>query len=167
MREVGQINGVAMGLVKDRDGQGRVRVEFPWLDDTLLSDWIPVAAPMAGAGRGLFLMPESGDEVLVAFEHGRFEHPVVIGYMWNGADKPPTSEPRERMFASRNGHKIRFLDSTPTGGDQGAVIIEDAHGNKITLSNGQIAISAIVVVQINAPTVLINGRPVLTVSPPI
>jgi uncharacterized protein involved in type VI secretion and phage assembly len=87
MRSVGQINGVAIGLVKDRDGQGRVRIEFPWLDDTLLSDWAPVGSPMAGADHGLFLMPEPGDEVLVAFQHGRFEHPVVIGFMWNGADR--------------------------------------------------------------------------------
>ena len=170
MGDVGRINGVAMGLVVDRDDpvrQGRVRVRFPWLDEALLSDWVPIAVPMAGAGRGLFLMPEVGDEVLVAFEHGRFEHPVVIGFMWNGADKPPSSEPRERMFHSKNGHRIRFLDSTPASGDLGAVIIEDAHGNRITLSNGQIAISAVAVVQINAPTVLINGRPVLPVPTPI
>jgi phage baseplate assembly protein V len=167
MRNVGQINGVAMGLVQDRDGQGRVRVQFPWLDEMLRSDWIPIAVPMAGAGRGLFLMPEPGDEVLVAFEHGKFEHPVVIGFIWNGADRPPTSEPRERTFASKNGHKIRFLDSTPSAGNKGAVIIEDAHGNRISLSNGQVAINAVAVVQINAPTVLINGRPVLPVPTPI
>jgi phage baseplate assembly protein V len=167
MRGVGQINGVAIGLVKDRDGQGRVRLGFPWLDDTLLSDWVPVAAPMAGGGRGLFFMPEVGDEVLVAFEHGRFEHPVVVGFMWNGVDRPPTDEPRERMICSKNGHKIRFLDSTPTGGNQGGIVIEDAHGNTISLSNGQIAINAVAVVQINAPTILLNGRPVLPVPTPI
>jgi hypothetical protein len=71
------------------------------------------------------------------------------------------------MFASKNGHKIRFLDSTPAGGNMGGVIIEDAHGNRISLSNGQVAIHAVAVVQINAPSVSINGRLVLPVTTPI
>ena len=44
------------------------------------------------------------------------------------------------MFKSKNGHTIRFLDSTPAGGDKGAIVIEDAHKNRITLSNAQITI---------------------------
>jgi len=71
------------------------------------------------------------------------------------------------MIASKNGHKIRLLDSTPTGGDLGGIIIEDAHGNRVTFSNGQISISAVVSVQITAPTVLINGRLVAPVPSPI
>ncbi|MDO9712900.1 phage baseplate assembly protein V [Paracraurococcus lichenis] len=161
------MEGVAIGTVVDRDGQGRVKLRFPWLDDAFVSDWVPVAAPMAGAGRGLFMMPEVGDEVLCAFQHGTFEHPVVIGFLWNGVDKPPTDEPRERMICTRNGHKIRFLDSTPTGGDMGGIIVQDAHGNSVSLSNGQVAVTAVAVVQITAPTVLINGRLVLPVPNPI
>lgn len=167
MREPGRIRGVTIGIVRDRNDQGQVKVRYPWLDERLSSDWVPVAAPMAGSDRGLFMMPELDDEVLVAFQHGDFAHPVVVGFLWNGVDRPPSSDPRERMIASKNGHKIRFLDSTPTSGDLGGIIIEDAHGNRITLSNGQISISAEVAVQINAPAVLVNGRLVATVPSPI
>jgi uncharacterized protein involved in type VI secretion and phage assembly len=161
------MEGVVVGLVRARDGKGRVRLHFPWLDDALLSDWIPVAAPMAGGGRGMFFMPEIGDEVLCAFQHGRFEHPVVVGFLWNGVDRPPSDEPRERMICTKNGHRIRFLDSTPAGGDMGGIVIEDAHGNSVSLSNGQVSVNAVAMVQIKAPTVLINGRLVLPVPNPI
>jgi hypothetical protein len=34
-------------------------------------------------------MPEKGDEVLVAFEHGDPERPYIIGALWNGVDSAP------------------------------------------------------------------------------
>jgi hypothetical protein len=49
----------------------------------------------------------------------------------------------------------------------GGIIIQDAHGNSVSLSNGQVAVTAVAVVQITAPTVLINGRLVLPVPNPI
>ncbi|CAO3443982.1 phage baseplate assembly protein V [Azospirillum largimobile] len=159
--------GVAVGLVRERDGQGRVRLEYPWLDRDLRSDWIPIASAMAGGGRGLFMMPEIGDEVLVAFQHGDFEHPVVVGFLWNGVDKPPADDPRERVICSKNGHRIRFIDSTPSAGDLGALVIEDAHGNRITLSNGKVSLSATAVLEIRAPVVTINGRVVQPSPSPI
>jgi uncharacterized protein involved in type VI secretion and phage assembly len=167
MRDVGAINGVTIGVVRERNDKGEVKLEYPWLDTKLRSDWVSVASSMAGGGRGLYMMPELGDEVVVAFQHGRFEHPIVCGSMWNGVDQPPSEDPRQRMICSKNGHKIRFLDSTPASGDQGGLIVEDANGNRISLSNGQIAINAVCAVQINAPTVLINGRVVAAIPSPI
>jgi hypothetical protein len=34
---------------------------------------------------------KASDEVLVAFQPGRLRSPVVLGGVWDGADKPPTS----------------------------------------------------------------------------
>jgi uncharacterized protein involved in type VI secretion and phage assembly len=167
MKIPGQLPGVAIGIVLERDGKGRVKLSYPWLDATLRSDWMPVAAGMSGGGSGVFMMPEKGDEVVVAFLHGRFESPVVVGFLWNGVDKPPSNDPRERMICSRNGHKIRFIDSTPNLGDKGALVIEDAHGNTITLSNGKISLSATAILEITAPTVTINGRVVQPSPSPI
>jgi phage baseplate assembly protein V len=150
--------GVAVAVVTDRDNNGQVRLTYPWLDESLRSDWVPVAAPMAGGGRGLFMMPETGDEVVVAFQHGDLDHPIVLGFMWNGADKPPAADPRERTIRSKNGHSIRFVDSTPTNGDMGALIVEDAHGNRVTLSNGKIALHSTALLEINGAIVTINGR---------
>jgi len=137
------VNGVVVGLVTsvaDPEQLGRIKVSFPWLDASYESDWIRIATMMAGNGRGSFFLPEVDDECLLAFEHGDSRFPYVIGFLWNGKDKPPTQHVRDRMLKSKNGHMIRFLDSTPTRGDNGGVIIEDAHHNRITLSNAQITI---------------------------
>ena len=124
-----QVNGVVIGLVTsvdDPEEQGRIKVHFPWLDEGHETDWIRIATLMAGNDRGAFFMPEVGDEVLVAFEHGEARFPYVIGFLWNGQDAPPGAHVRDRIFKSKNGHQIRFLDSTPGSGDQGGIVLEGA-----------------------------------------
>lgn len=154
------VNGVSVGLVTNVDDpakQGRIKVVFPWLDDKKESDWLRIATAMAGGNRGSFLMPEVNDEVLVAYDHGDSRFPIVIGFLWNGQDKPPSDDVRDRRIMSKNGHHIRFLDSTPEGGSFGALIIEDAHGNRITLSNGKIQIHSVGVLEIDAPVITLGG----------
>ena len=153
-------SGVMTGLVRDVNdpaGQGRIRVEFPWLGGQSQSYWAAIAAPMAGANRGMFFMPEVDDEVLVAFDRGDVNHAYIIGFLWNGVDRPPSTSVRERMIKTVNGHAIRFLDSTPIAGNKGAVIIEDAHGNRITLSNGKITIKSVAVLELDAPSITLKG----------
>jgi len=82
----------------------------------------------------------------------------VIGFLWNGQDSPPGENVSDRKIVSKNGHQIRFLDSTPTGGDKGALVIEDAHGNRITMSNGQIHIKSTCVLALEGKTLTLNGR---------
>ena len=63
------------------------------------------------------------------------------------------------MFKSKNGHSIRFLDTTPVKGNKGAIVIEDAHRNRITLSNGQVSIRSrhLVVIEGSSIVFKING----------
>ena len=35
---------------------------------------------------------KGGDEVLVAFTHGDVRAPVIVGTLWNGSDRPPTTK---------------------------------------------------------------------------
>lgn len=107
------IPGVVIGIVKslnDPAGEGRIELEFPWLPDPHRSAFAPVAAPLAGKNRGLFLMPEPDDEVLVAFDHGDFDHPYIVGYLWNGVDKPPRSTPSTRVLVTPGQHMLEFED---------------------------------------------------------
>jgi uncharacterized protein involved in type VI secretion and phage assembly len=72
----------------DPDGLGRVRVSYPALGAEHEGWWARIAAPGAGTHRGMLMLPNAGDEVLLAFEHDDTDHPYVIGSLWNGKAKP-------------------------------------------------------------------------------
>ncbi len=129
--------GVTVGVVtnnKDPDGLGRVKVRFPWLSDEDESNWARVLTPMAGPDRGLYLLPEPDDEVLVAFEHGRVEFPYILGALWNGKDKPPESNAdgknNIRVLKSRSGHVIRLDDAE---GKEKIEVVDKSGKNRIVI----------------------------------
>jgi uncharacterized protein involved in type VI secretion and phage assembly len=127
--------GVVRALVNsvsDPAGEGRIGLVFPWLPggDALPNTFAPVAAPLAGADRGVFFQPEVGDEVLVAFEHGDWDHPYVVGYLWNGAESPPETDHENRVVVTPGGHTLRFED-----GAAKKVILRSAGGHEITLDD--------------------------------
>lgn len=109
------IPGVAIGIVKsleDPEGMGRILLEFPWLsEESPESNWARIAVPMAGAERGMQFMPELGDEVLVAFDHGELRFPYVVGFLWNGQELPPRTEPAQRTIQTVSGHVLEFDDT--------------------------------------------------------
>jgi phage baseplate assembly protein V len=155
------IRGLVIGTVvavSDQERQGRAQVQFPWLDDSLKSIWASIVAPFAGNDRGVFFMPEIGDEVLVGFMHGDFQHAFILGAMWNGQAAAPSPDSRQRMIRSKNGHTIRFVDSTPAAGNKGALIVEDAHGNRVVMTNGVMRITAQTTLMIEADTIVLGGK---------
>jgi phage protein D/phage baseplate assembly protein gpV len=117
--------GVVTAIVtnaEDPKKMGRVKVKFPWLDESQESDWARVVSAGAGPEAGFFNIPDVDDEVLVIFEHGDFNQPFVLGGLWNGKDKlPPEGEsapakqkPLVRTWHSRKGHRITMDDTTNT-----------------------------------------------------
>jgi len=102
-------NSVVVGVVtsnSDPQSLGRVRVKYPALDDQHEGWWARIAAPSAGANRGLLMLPIVGDEVLLAFEHGDDEHPYIIGSLWNGQAQPQTLVHDDGSFALRSDHEL-------------------------------------------------------------
>ena len=139
-KEVGRMYGVAAGIVtgnKDPDKMGRVKVKFPWLSEQNETDWIRMTVFMAGGGRGSFFLPEVGDEVLVAFEHGDINRPYVIGAIWNGTDGPPETNQNGqnniRKIRSRSGHEIIFNDNDTSM--QEKIEIKTKAGHQIVLDD--------------------------------
>ena len=137
------VHGPVVAVVtnnNDPEGRGRVKVKFPWLSQDVESAWARLAAPGAGAERGLYWLPEVNDEVLVAFEHGDLNRPYVLGALWNGVDKPKpelsetleNGKVRLRALRSRLGHAITLID-----GRQQGLIIETADGHRIALLDEQ------------------------------
>jgi len=118
-------------VTNNDDTLGRVKVRFPWMDDRAESDWLAVAGPGAGAGRGLFWVPEVKDLVLVAFSFGQVDKGYVIGSLWSSADKPPSAGDHNlRTLRSVSGHVIT-LDDTKDG--ERISIVDKSGTNKITL----------------------------------
>jgi uncharacterized protein involved in type VI secretion and phage assembly len=133
----GYVKGVAIAIVtqnKDDDGLGRVKVRFPWKEDSSESYWARLATPMAGKERGLLMIPEVGDEVLVAFEREDVRFPFILGSLWNGKEKPPVANDDgkndKRMLKSRKKHYLLFDD-----GAKGVVELVHEKGRKIRLDD--------------------------------
>jgi uncharacterized protein involved in type VI secretion and phage assembly len=140
----GQFQGLGVGVVtdnKDPDALGRVRVQLPWHKDGAVSDWAPVATPMAGKDMGTFFLPEIGDEVLVGADQGDASHLYVIGSLWSGRLTPPDTNAdgrnNKRFIRTRAGHELMFVD------DQSAPLAELSlkDGKKISLSKDGIEIT--------------------------
>ncbi|MFJ1828681.1 VgrG-related protein [Streptomyces sp. NPDC088178] len=145
--------GLAIGVVTDiREGKaerGWVRLKFPWLDDTYVTDWVRTVQ-WGGQGGGGVFSPEVNDEVLVGFEQGLLDSPYVLGGLYNGVDKPsphdvplvdPTSgKVNRRSLASRSGNRLELLDAPrgPSGvrlasGDKRLDVTLDERRSEIAL----------------------------------
>ena len=130
---------------KDPSKLGRVKVKIPILSDEDSTFWAPIVMSGAGKNRGWFFIPEPEDEVLVIFEHGDLNRPLIVGSLWNGKDTPPsdnkTGKNDQRMIKSRQGSKVTMDD-----GDNPNIVLEDGTGKgRITLDtkNNKIIIEAL------------------------
>lgn len=152
-----QIPGVAIAVVtnnQDPDGEARIKVKYPWRDIEDESYWARITTPMAGHEMGVYFLPEVGNEVLVAFENGDIDHPVIIGSLWSGQMKPPEinsdGKNNRRLIKSRNGHWLVFDDRD---GREKIEIIDKTENNKITIdtSKNTITIEADKDIELKAP----------------
>lgn len=109
--------GVAEGIVTDVNDpkkEGRVKVKFPWFDEQMETEWCRVAQFYAGNDYGAFFIPETGDEVLIAFVHGDMRLPIILGGLYNGQDKPPSArsaEKDQKLIRTKGKHEILLDDS--------------------------------------------------------
>ncbi|MER5772225.1 VgrG-related protein [Streptomyces sp. NPDC001985] len=183
--------GLAIGVVTDIREEGRaergwVRLKFPWLDDTYVTDWVRTVQ-WGGQGGGGVFSPEVNDEVLVGFEQGLLDSPYVLGGLYNGVDKPsPHAVPlvdrtsgrvNRRSLVSRSGNRIELLDAPrgPSGvrlasGGKRLEVTLDERRNEIALTvygpGGTRALSSLTLsasgITLDAGTgdVTVNGRSV-------
>ena len=157
---------------------GRCRVKFPHLMDTE-SDWCSVVSPMGGPDRGIVMLPEVGDHVLVGFEHDDPLHGFVLGSIWDRNQKIPAgdSQPQEnnlRFIRSRSGHVVR-LDDTPgkekieiidKSMEQSVVIDSAAKTTRVTTKSGNISVQAVSgKVDVTASDITIKSSGSLTIEP--
>jgi uncharacterized protein involved in type VI secretion and phage assembly len=171
------IVGVALALVRDNrdpDGLARVRVSFPWHRNPDELFWARLATLMTGKGSGTLFLPDVEDEVLVAFERGDIRLPYVVGSLWTGKRKPPSSNADGRndlrTIRTRKGHALTFDDGAKgrvrlelNDGktitiDDGGVIVDAENGNRIVIdASGSTTIEAASMLRIRAPQIAIDA----------
>lgn len=95
------------------DALGRIRLQFHWdrlgKFDERSSPWIRVMMPMAGPQMGQIALPRVGQEVVVQFQDGNIDHPIVTGVVYNGTNPPPWQLPQQRALS---GLRSRELGAT-------------------------------------------------------
>jgi uncharacterized protein involved in type VI secretion and phage assembly len=159
----------------DPKGLGRVRVKFHWMNGSEKSPWIRVTTPHAGDGKGMFFIPEKGEEVIVGFEGDSPTKPYIIGSVYHGKAKNGFANGGNdvKTFQSRSGNKMVLDDNA------GSVFVEDKDGNSmkmdgagkinilskeaITLTCGEASIEMKKdgTININGKEVTINGKTIL------
>ncbi|MGW1556870.1 VgrG-related protein [Streptomyces sp. NPDC002144] len=183
-----RLPSVANALVTDVNDplkQGRVKLQFPWLDDTYVSDWTRTVQ-MGGLGGGGIFPLDVNDEVLVAFDRGALDHPFVIGGLYNGRDKPTVvsdvplhdtvrKKASRHTVSDRDGNRMDLL-SQKTGlrrqgvrlisGDKQLTINLDRTKTEITIdSKGSVTIKGSRSVSVEAGTDLsLSARRNLTIK---
>jgi phage protein D len=125
--------------VNDPEQLGRVKLTFPWLSGTYTTDWARIVHVGAGKDRGLVVLPEVHDEVLVVFEQGDIRRPYVLGGLFNGVDTPKLGDGlidgtdgsvKRRGFISKQGHQLLFFDDQ---GKSGVLLSTTNGGMRIAL----------------------------------
>lgn len=105
------------------DEFGRVKVQFSFdrhgKQDDKSSSWVRVGQMHTS---GSVAIPRIGWEVLVDFEDGDPDRPLVLGRAYNGANRPPTALPGAKTVSSLTSY------SSPGGGGFNEIRTDDSAG---------------------------------------
>lgn len=151
--------GIVTQLESDPDGEDRILVKIPVINNEEDGIWCRVATLDAGNKRGTFFRPEIQDEVIIGFINNDPRHAVVLGMLNSSAKPAPITaadDNHEKGYVSRsemkmifNDDKKSFLLETPGGNkiliteDEKKIHLEDQNGNKITMNEDGIKIESI------------------------
>jgi len=113
---------------QDPEHLGRVRVRYQWdvaKPRDAESDWLRVLAPYSGDGKGHLFTPEVGSQVLVGYEHGLAEFPLVLGNLFHASNQ------QGAKYSTENNH----LKGIQTAGGNKVVMSDKKGEQTIHLSN--------------------------------
>lgn len=160
--------GIQLGEVIKLDGdpenQMRIQVKLPIFGKDA-KVWARLTFPDAGKNRGIFFVPEKGDEVVVSFLGGDPSQPVILGMLYNKSNTSPekiTADNDKRVIMSKKKIFIEFDDSkknllleTPSGNsitmdDSKGITMKDKNGNAIELGSAGITLKTMKEVSLKA-----------------
>ncbi len=153
------VSGLQIGVVdafeEDPEGEFRVKVIMPGIDETKGVLWARLASPDAGKDRGIFFRPETGDEVVLGFFNDDPRQPVILGGMYGSKNTPPedfsslSEENLNKGIVTKQGTTLGFVD-----GDKASVFIQTAGENKLLLDDDG---EAVILSDQNGNTITMNA----------
>jgi len=114
--------------VADPHNLGRIRLRYYWPVEKPAeaeTGWVRVSTPYSGNGKGQLFTPEVGSQVLVGYEHGLAEFPVVLGNLFH------PQNPQNAKYTTPQNH----LKGLQTAGGNKLVMSDVAGAQTILLSN--------------------------------
>ena len=115
----------------DVDQHGRVLLNFFWDNKTRLSRRVRTGQLFSGPGWGSQFIPRIGMEVIVIFEHGNPDRPLVIGTVYNKDVKFPYPLPENVTMSGMKSN------SSTGGGGYNELMFEDKKSSEIIRMHAQ------------------------------
>ncbi|WP_291287891.1 phage baseplate assembly protein V, partial [Flavobacterium sp.] len=143
--------GITTQLEGDPNGEDRILVKIPIINNEEQGIWCRVACPDAGENRGVFFRPEIEDEVIIGFVNEDPNNAIVLGMLHSSGKPAPikaSDDNHQKGIVTRSEMKVLFDDDkksigieTPAGKkitldeDKGVIVIEDENSNVITIDS--------------------------------
>jgi uncharacterized protein involved in type VI secretion and phage assembly len=152
------VTTAVVSRVDDPDRLGRVTVTLPTYGG-LETDWMGVLAAGAGSGKGLVMLPDTDDRVLVLFPRGDPAYGVVLGGLY-GSTAPPDDagiadgKVRRMSFMTPGGQYVRLDDA------RHGVLIRNDGGSYVELTPESVVVHATTDLRLEAPghAVVVRGQ---------
>ena len=111
------MESIATAIVKENwneEKPGYVKVEYTLGESgKCVTDWIPIMTPFGGCGYEEYHLPDVGSKVVLGFNCGREDMPIVLGCLRNGdnamSEGEPTEENTKKLIRTKAGYQI-FVD---------------------------------------------------------
>jgi uncharacterized protein involved in type VI secretion and phage assembly len=162
--------------VNDPDNLCRIRARVPSLLEVEKTGWAMPAAPFAGSGHGMVMLPEIDSGVWIEFEAGDLDKPIWSGGWWANGERPKPHDTTVRMFVSEAGNKLIFDDGSDDvtivhhGGAEIKIkageIVMTVGGCEVKIDNTTISLNRGLIKVGIAGVSLVNGSMVFGVPPP-
>lgn len=135
--------------------QNRVKLKFPWQKNGQTTPWVRLLQGYAGQDRGMHVIPEQGEEVLVVFRGGNAEVPLVAGSLYNGKSKSGfhTPDNRFKAFKTKDGEQL-IMEGLKK------ILLSDAKGNsfEVDIEKDTITIKALEIINLLAQQINIKAE---------
>ena len=130
------VEGLQVGLVTkldgDPEGEGRVQVSLPVMENETVGIWARLGTYYGSSDVGSFFIPEVGDEVVLGFFNADPRFPVILGSLHSSGRAAPealTAENNTKTIVTREKLKLTFDE------EKKVITLETPGGNKITISD--------------------------------